>query len=409
MVKSILRTSKEKVIVLTSYERGALYRFLFLYLGSVFILLAIIGYLFFRNNVAMMMNSTKYEMMYQAKKVSSKIIMSAMEGRKLDKIAFLEQLKPSRFDMGYYDTQKKSVYSTIRNFGDFNQSFLVKDGVCYAVLEDPSSHMGVRYIVVRESNLSGEIMHLRMRIISYLILSFIAMGIVGYFLARLFLSPVRHKIESLDRFISDTTHELNTPVSAILMTIQSLKGCDPKKLKRLEASAKRLSTVYGSLTYRLSGEGKEQKVEYLSLGRLVQERVEYVKELVDSKRLRIETKLDELVVHMDRESAIRLIDNLLSNAIKYSDPGGVITVMIRGKNLSVADEGIGIERSAQKDIFKRYKRANKERGGFGLGLDIVLAICKQYRIKVAVESEKGKGSRFILKFAPGVRQTPGTA
>jgi len=346
----------------------------------------------------MMMSSTKYEMMYQARKVSSKIVMTAMKNDKVDRDAYLKNLKHCRFDIGYYDDQQKSIYSEIPDFKAFEESFLVQDGKCYAVLEDPSTHLGVRYIVLKESHLSAEIRALRMKIIGYLILSFIFMGIVGYFLARLFLAPVRNKIESLDRFISDTTHELNTPVSAILMTVQTLKGCDPRKLKRLEASAKRLSTMYGSLTYRLQGEGKEQKIEEFSLSKLVAVRSEHVKELAKAKHLTLTMKLDELSVKMERESAARLIDNLLSNAIKYSDPGGMIFVKIEGKNLIVEDQGIGIDKAAQQDIFKRYRRANKERGGFGIGLDIVLTVCKRYGIKIDLKSEKGKGSRFTLRF-----------
>ena len=346
----------------------------------------------------MMKSSTKFEMMYQARNLSSQIIMTAMHDKTVDREKYLESLKDCRFDIGYYDENKTSIYSEIPEFHSFENSFMIKDGRCYAVLEDPSSHLGIHYIVLKEGNLSAEIQALRMKIISYLILSFISMGIVGYFLARLFLAPVRTKIDSLDRFISDTTHELNTPVSAILMTVQSLKGCDPKKLKRLEASAKRLSAMYGSLTYRLQGDRGEQKIELLSFTQLVRERAEYSKELIESKHLTIQLQLDEMMVKMDRESALRLIDNLLSNAIKYSDPGGTITVTTEGKKLIVADEGIGIEKAVHKDIFKRYKRANKERGGFGIGLDIVMTICKRYGIKIGLESEKGKGSRFILLF-----------
>ena len=78
MKKSILRTLKEKVIVLTSYERKSLFSFLAVYLISVFILLAIIGYLFFENNRTSMQNAMKFEMMYQARMLSSSIVMKAM-------------------------------------------------------------------------------------------------------------------------------------------------------------------------------------------------------------------------------------------------------------------------------------------------------------------------------------------
>ena len=391
-----------RVIVLTSYERHALFRFLIIYLGSVFVLLAIIGYLFFENNVSMMKSSMKYEMMYQARKISSQIIMRAMHSPHSDqtrtRYEFLKELNQCRFQVGYYDENRKVIYSELEGFDKFDQSFTINRSSCYSVSEDPSNHLGVHYIVLKESNLSDEMHTLRMKIIGYLILSFIFMGIVGYFLARLFLAPVRNKIESLDRFITDTTHELNTPISAILMTIQTLKGCDEKRIKRLEASAKRLSTMYGSLTYRLQGEHRDEVVESLRLDTIIEERVEYVRGLIDSKRLSVELRLDKMVVDMDRESAVRLIDNLLSNAIKYSDPNGKIEIDVSKNILTIADNGIGIESSAQKDIFKRYKRANKERGGFGIGLDIVLSICRRYNIKIELKSKVDEGSRFSLIF-----------
>ena len=222
------------------------------------------------------------------------------------------------------------------------------------------------------------------------------MGIVGYFLGRLFLRPVREQIESLDNFISDTTHELNTPISAILMTIQSLKGIEPKKLKRLEASAKRLSVMYSSLTYRL--EGKVEHSEVLCFPDVVKERVEYVKELIESKRLYISLDLEPTEVLMPKTSAYRLIDNLLSNAIKYSDVGDSIFITLKDHVLKVKDTGVGIDTKVQDDIFKRYYRENDERGGFGIGLNIVLSICKQYKIKLDLKSKKGEGSTFILSF-----------
>ena len=79
MKKSILRILKERVIVLTSYERKSLFSFLAVYLISVFILLAIIGYLFFENNRASMQNATKFEMRSQARMLSATIVMRALE------------------------------------------------------------------------------------------------------------------------------------------------------------------------------------------------------------------------------------------------------------------------------------------------------------------------------------------
>ena len=347
-----------------------------------------------------MKSAMKFEMMYQGRMLSSKIVMKAMQQKQeLDetqKVNFLASLKHCRFNVGYFDKAKEPIYTEIGDVSRFDTDFYVKDNCCYTVIEDPSDHLGVHYVVLKENELVDAFRQLRIKIIGYLILSFLLMGVVGYFLGRLFLHPVREQIESLDQFISDTTHELNTPISAILMTIQSLKGIDEKKKKRLEASAKRLHVMYSSLTYRL--EGKEEKVEILSFDKIIEERVGYIRELIDSKHLHLKVDIEPMKVKMSRSSAERLIDNLLSNAVKYCDIGDRITITLKNRVLSVEDTGIGIDAHKQADIFKRYKRANSERGGFGIGLNIVLSICKKYRIKLALKSKKGIGSTFILTF-----------
>ncbi len=345
-----------------------------------------------------MKSAMKFEMMYQARMLSSDIIMAAMKSRSenLNKKSFLQDLKHCRFEVGYYDKNEKPIHTEIEDFDTFDEEFSIKSGSYYTAIEDSSDHLGVHYIVLKENELLTTLQKLRIKIIGYLVFSFILMGVVGYFLGRLFLRPVREQIESLDQFISDTTHELNTPISAILMTIQSLKCVEEKKMKRLEASAKRLSVMYSSLTYRL--EGKVQPKEVLDLKNIINERVEYVKELIDSKRLTVKLELEPMNVLMNERSAYRLIDNLLSNAIKYSDVGDSISLTLKGYVLKVKDTGIGIDKEMQEDIFKRYNRANNERGGFGIGLNIVLSICKEYKIKLNLDSQKGKGSTFMLTF-----------
>ncbi len=393
--------SKERVIVLTSYERESLFRFLTLYLTSVFVLLAIIGYLFFENSKASMQSAIKYEMMYQSRMIFSNIVLKAMLNIEkgitvTERASFLKNLKHCRFKVGYYDEDRKPIYTEIGDTIKFDRDFYIENGQCYTVTQNQSVHLGIKYIVLNEHELSMQVRELRVKIIGYLVLSFLLMGVVGYFLGRLFLRPVREQIESLDRFISDTTHELNTPVSAILMTIQSLKGIDSRKLKRLEASAKRLSVMYSSLTYRL--EGKIQPDNWLRFDQIIEERAEYIRELADSKRLKLELSLEPTLVKMSEQSAYRLIDNLLSNAIKYSDVGDSVTIMLHSNVLKIRDTGIGIEKEKQADIFKRFHRVNEERGGFGIGLDIVLSICRKYKIKLELESKKGEGSTFILTF-----------
>lgn len=99
---------------------------------------------------------------------------------------------------------------------------------------------------------------------------------------------------------------------------------------------------------------------------------------------------------MDKRKLILLIDNLLSNAIKFSKKNGEIQVNLTGQYFSVKDNGIGISKEDQKSIFDRFKSTNSLHGGFGVGLDIVNQICKEYNIKIMLDSEPSKGSEFKL-------------
>jgi len=239
--------------------------------------------------------------------------------------------------------------------------------------------------------------NIKIKIFTVLGIIFIIAAIIGFFLSRLFLRPVREKIETLDRFIEDTTHELNTPISAILMTIQSIKGVDEKKLNRLKASAARLSTMYESLSHNLSKD-LDQTQEEFDLKELVANRVEFLKILAESKKVTFSCDLDSFKVIGVKEDFKKLIDNLLTNAIKYNKSGGIIDIKLKDNKLKICDDGIGIKESQVKDIFKRYSRINKEQGGFGIGLSIVYEICKKYNIDIKVLPNNPKGTCFVLNF-----------
>ena len=386
------------VIDLTSYEKSSLYRFLALYLGSVFILLAIIGYLFYQNSANAMTAAMRFEMLYQARMIESKLLMAEERGEQNVSVELLPKLHPVRFKVGYFDKEKKPLFAEIDRVPMFNKNFYGVGSHCYSVVKFPGSKLNIGYIVLREDELKTKLHKLKQEVIFYLVLLFTFMALVGYFLARLFLKPIRERIESLDRFIEDTTHELNTPISAILMTIQTLKGVEAKKLSRLKASAKRLSVMYDTLAYSLKHDNQEAK-EQFNLKELILIRIEAIKVLADSKGVTIEHNLENLKIQMQKEDMRRLIDNVLSNAIKYSNPNGKVEVELKDSDLCIRDLGIGMNQEELKNIFKRYRRYNRDRGGFGIGLSIVMAIAKKSGIKIDIESNKGEGSKFCFNLS----------
>jgi two-component system OmpR family sensor kinase len=309
----------------------------------------------------------------------------------------IHKIQPIDYKIGIFDKNLKPIYSEIGKKFDANKEFYSCNSNCFSVIKRTNKSKNIGYIVLKNEKLAEYLTQLKIKIFTVLGVTFIFAAIIGFFLSKLFLRPVREKIETLDRFIEDTTHELNTPISAILMTIQSLKGVDEKKLNRLKASAARLSTMYESLSYNLAKDIEHQS-EKFDLKELIENRIEFLKILAESKRITFKYNLKSFKITAVKEDFKKLIDNLLTNAIKYNEIGGVIEVTLENNTLKICDTGIGIKKDEINDIFKRYSRINKEQGGFGIGLSIVYEICKKYNIEIKVKQNQPKGSCFILNF-----------
>ena len=97
---------------------------------------------------------------------------------------------------------------------------------------------------------------------------------------------------------------------------------------------------------------------------------------------------------IDEEDFKRIFGNIFSNAIKYNNRGGKIKVSLKNGILTIEDNGIGISKKDQESIFKRYYRATTQDGGFGMGLNIVYKICKEYKIDINVQSTPKVGTTF---------------
>jgi len=73
-------------------------------------------------------------------------------------------------------------------------------------------------------------------------------------------------------------------------------------------------------------------------------------------------------------------------------------VALKDKIFTIADEGIGIEKQKQEEIFEKFKRGTAYSGGFGVGLSIVKSICDEYDIRIELKSTLDKGTEFKLFF-----------
>ncbi|TXE84862.1 HAMP domain-containing histidine kinase [Campylobacter peloridis] len=256
-------------------------------------------------------------------------------------------------------------------------------------------------VLVQGDDISKELGFIRFKVALAMVFSLIFVSIIGYLILKFALKPLEMRIRFLNNFIKDTTHEINTPISAILMSIESLERKknfeEIKALKRVKIAALTLNHLYSDLTFMNFSQAYEAKKDWIFLKNLIIERMEYFKIFLEQKNINLELHLDnEGKIYANKEQFFKMFDNLISNAIKYNVKNGQIKITLLEQKLIIEDSGCGIAKENLVNIFERYSRFNENQGGFGIGLSLVDKICKDHHIKIKVESELNKGTKFIL-------------
>jgi NO-binding membrane sensor protein with MHYT domain/signal transduction histidine kinase len=235
--------------------------------------------------------------------------------------------------------------------------------------------------------------------------------------ARLF-HEAQEAIRVRDEFLSIASHELNTPLTPLMMNLQRLHrtvasgdGTQVLKGEQLvrvvdvaQRQTKRLARLVSELLdiSRIRLGRLELHPEELELGSVVRGVVERMRDEVlwpgKPPTLNVEGPVEGL---WDRARLEQVVGNLLANAARYGQGNPVdVTVRTQGGEawLVVRDRGIGIAPEALKRIFERFERAaSRNFGGLGLGLYIVRQIVEAHGGSISVESELGVGSTFTVK------------
>lgn len=233
----------------------------------------------------------------------------------------------------------------------------------------------------------------------------------------LMLDRLETGFKQQQRFVSDASHELRTPVTVILGYSDLLSRWGRSDQKVLEE---------GIESIRSEAEDMQQLIEkLLFLARADQNRQVLHKEKVDlakllddtARKLSLVTKTHEIkllqnepgFIYADRVTVLHMIRIFLENSIKYTPEGGHITIASMrapdGKSMQVtlADDGIGIAKEDQEKVFMRFYRVDTARtkkagspGGTGLGLSIARWIADQHAITIRLQSELGEGTEINL-------------
>nr|WP_290665742.1 ATP-binding protein [Ardenticatena sp.] len=216
------------------------------------------------------------------------------------------------------------------------------------------------------------------------------------------------------RFVADVSHELRTPLTTLQSTVDLLRrGAfetpeqHAEALTLIESEVARLKRLVDDLMLLVRADaGETLQREPVELDMLLLDVYRQAKVLAQASGKPLDVRLgheDQAIVLGDRDRLRQLILNLVDNAIKYT-PEGQITLSLSRENgwvrLVVEDTGIGIPKEAVPHLFRRFYRVDRARsrelGGTGLGLSIVQWIAEAHGGYVEVESEEGKGSRFIV-------------
>ena len=313
--------------------------------------------------------------------------------------------RDERFNSAIYDSSKKKIFSTLL-MGDvkLDEVIYLKDGYIHLIKEPESYYLGSKYVIVEIEDDNIWFTNIKYKMLFWFLFSFILLLFVGYFIAKLFLKPMRESIQMLDRFIKDTTHELNTPIAAILSNIQMINKDNideklAKKINRIEIGAKTISNIYEDLTFVSLNNQIISNNEKLYFSQILNQRVDFFKSIASSKKIEFILDIkDDIFIVCDVKKLSKLIDNILSNAIKYNRFQGFIKVTLKDKILIIEDSGKGMSKDNLSNLFTRYKRFDKSVGGFGIGLNIVSLIAKEYDLKIDVISKIDVGTRIKIRW-----------
>lgn len=213
------------------------------------------------------------------------------------------------------------------------------------------------------------------------------------------------------RFVSDASHELRAPLTAIQANLELLEEHpDMRESERREAveEASREAARLGRLVAELlalarADAGVAIRSRPVDLDRVALEAVQEARHLADGRRIEIE-KLDPVKLSGDPDRLKELLLILLDNAVRYTSENGLIRLRLvrhgTRAEVAVCDDGIGIRAEDQPHVFERFYRADPARatdpGGSGLGLSIARWIAERHGGSIAIESELGKGTEATI-------------
>ena len=207
-------------------------------------------------------------------------------------------------------------------------------------------------------------------LLQFLLLSFIS-GVLSLLFSIYALSPLKESMRLLEEFIKDIIHDLNTPITSILINLKMMERNE--ETQSIEQSTKAISMLQKNLDVYLRN--SQLSLEKVALKASVMEQVAFFKPLYNHLTWQID--IEERHLLSNKNALNRILYNLISNACKYNTSNGFITLTSTPNSLTITNSSHGIEHP--KRVFERFYKESER--GLGIGLHIVEKLCHELEIE----------------------------
>lgn len=269
-----------------------------------------------------------------------------------------------------------------------------------AALYYPDNEGNFIVLVISNNQYGGDIQqHISWLLLALIVISAVLIYFVGKLYAIRMVDRIDAAYQSEKAFISNASHELNNPLTAIQgeCEISLLKERTPAEyqaaLKRIASETKRIIQLMKHLLFLSHGDKEILKnaTETVMLADFLMQFV--------GNRIRFTTDTFAFCLKANPHLLKMAIGNILNNACKYSGEEPV-EMRLRGSVLEIKDTGIGIPPEELKRVYQPFYRATNTRefAGHGIGLSLSLRILSTYGANVNVESELNKGTKVSIDF-----------
>lgn len=349
------------------HDKKAFWKFFSIYFGSVAFLILASGYFYFGEQRKILIEQEHFSMIEHIRKIKMSqhqehsggithvIVHKDIQNFNMDNFTitkdYFESYMPYNWNGGYFFVKKSTE-------GFYKQEAAIKNKI----------------ILVQ---------------IGLLLL----FALISYFLSLRALRPMQDAIVKLDNFSKDLIHDLNTPITSILLNTKILERGEFKEnkaLQRIKQSAEDIGALHNNLNILLQEDTLVVRKEEIC--EIVREVVGIQEKIYTDIDIQVEPSSLKAIVN--RDALKQIVANILSNACKYNKENGYVKIYAEEKTLYIKDSGVGIKNPTQ--IFTRSYTEHAH--GHGIGLDIVKRLCDVMEITINAHSVVEEGTTISLVF-----------